>query len=241
MARLTRAQQQVRTRATVVAAARAEFASFGYTEARIDRIVARSGLTRGALYANFPSKRALYLAVLLDLDGGEATAPMESGQDVADLVEAFARVWLERLPLVSDAPADARLRLRSLSGVFGVAGMERSGTAGVDEFGSEPAEVERAALAGVARLEELMVALAWEGRASGRRLVRLAGVVRTLLDGVRHQAEVAPGVVDPFDVVRACRHLASLDLGEIWEAPHRAFVGPAEHVDRGWTPPRTGG
>ncbi|WP_259471752.1 hypothetical protein [Streptomyces shenzhenensis] len=36
MARLTRAQQQERTRAAVLVAARQEFAEFGYVEAKID-------------------------------------------------------------------------------------------------------------------------------------------------------------------------------------------------------------
>ncbi|MEV7625883.1 helix-turn-helix domain-containing protein [Actinoplanes sp. NPDC089786] len=234
MARLSRAEQQVRTRAAVLAAARAEFSEHGYAEARVDRIAESAGLTRGAIYANFPGKRALYLAVLLDLEGAEESAPMESGRDLADAVEAFARIWLERLPLTSDAPADGRLRLRSLTGVFETGGAER------------------AAMAGVARLEGLLLALALEeralegrvpegrvpeGRAPGRRLVRLAEVVRSLLDGVCHQAEVAPGVGDPFDVVRAGRHLASLDLGEAWEPPHRAFVAPAERDGRAWDPP----
>lgn len=203
----------------MLAAARAEFSAHGYAEARVDRIAESAGLTRGAIYANFPGKRALYLAVLLDLEGAEESAPMESGRDLADAVEAFARIWLERLPLSSDAPADGRLRLRSLTGVFETGGAER------------------AAMAGVARLEGLLLALALEGRAPGRRLVRLAEVLRSLLDGVCHQAEVAPGVGDPFDVVRAGRHLASLDLGEAWEPPHRAFVAPAERDGRAWDPP----
>ncbi|MEV6635897.1 helix-turn-helix domain-containing protein [Actinoplanes sp. NPDC051470] len=208
----------------MLAAARAEFSEHGYAESRVDRIAESAGLTRGAIYANFPGKRALYLAVLLDLEGAEESAPMESGRDLADAVEAFARIWLERLPLTSDPPADGRLRLRSLTGVFETGGAER------------------AAMAGVARLEGLLLALALEGRAleeraPGRRLVRLAEVVRSLLDGVCHQAEVAPGVGDPFDVVRAGRHLASLDLGEAWEPPHRAFVAPAERDGRAWDPP----
>src|SRR5690242_11043623 len=66
MVRLTRAQQQVRTRASVLAAAAEEFAQHGYAEAKVDRIAARAELTRGAVYSNFPSKRSLYLAVLLD-------------------------------------------------------------------------------------------------------------------------------------------------------------------------------
>ncbi|HET7518299.1 MAG TPA: TetR family transcriptional regulator, partial [Actinomycetes bacterium] len=72
MARLTRAQQQARTRAAVLAASRQEFGEHGYAEAKVDRIAERAELTRGAVYSNFPSKRAVYLAVLADLVEGGA-------------------------------------------------------------------------------------------------------------------------------------------------------------------------
>jgi len=66
MVRLTRVQQQERTRAAVLAAAAEEFARYGYADAKVDRIADRAELTRGAVYSNFASKRSLYLAVLLD-------------------------------------------------------------------------------------------------------------------------------------------------------------------------------
>jgi AcrR family transcriptional regulator len=74
MVRLTRAQQQERTRAAVLAAARQEFTEHGYVDAKVDRIAERAELTRGAVYSNFPSKRALYLAVLFDLVGHAASS-----------------------------------------------------------------------------------------------------------------------------------------------------------------------
>src|SRR5262245_28777906 len=98
--RLTRAQQQERTRAGVLAAARDEFAQHGYAEATVDRIAERAELTRGAVYSNFPSKRALYLAVLVDQVEGEELE--DAGPEVSrvdDALAAFARLWLDRLPL----------------------------------------------------------------------------------------------------------------------------------------------
>src|SRR5690242_5142318 len=117
MVRLTRAQQQERTRASVLAAAKAEFTEHGYALAKIDRIAERAELTRGAVYSNFPSKRALYLAVLIDLVESvreEAPTPPAS---LEDALENFARVWLERLPLGGSAWG-GRLQLRSLDGVL---------------------------------------------------------------------------------------------------------------------------
>lgn len=218
MVRLTRAQQQERNRAAVLSAARDEFGERGYADAKVDRIAERAELTRGAVYSNFPSKRALYLAVLIDSLEPSDTREPSSGLDV------FARVWLERLPLTGDTPAGGHLKLRSLSGVFD------------DEPG-------RAALAQVARLEALLLARALESGGEVRRLtsdlrrVRLAELVLTLLTGAGDLAEKAPGFGDPFDVIRACQHLATLDLGDRWDPPHLPFVDAARQVNEEWTPP----
>lgn len=215
--RLTRAQQQERNRAAVLAAARAEFAERGYADAKVDRIAERAELTRGAVYSNFPSKRALYLAVLLDdLSPADASPHQPS---LPDALDAFARVWLERLPLSGDTSASKHLRLRSLSGVFD------------DEEG-------RTALAQVMRLESVLLGRALESCApAAPRRVRLAELVLTLLHGAGQLAEKAPGFGDPFDVIRACERLAGLDLGDAWDPPHRGFVTPALAVTEEWTPP----
>src|SRR4051812_8292598 len=169
MVRLTRPEQQARTRAAVLTAARAEFAEHGYADAKVDRIAERAELTRGAVYSNFPGKRALYLAVLVDsVERHTDAAPARSSPGPAEALGAFARVWLERLPLSGDTSAAGRLPSRSLAGVFD------------DEPG-------RTALAQVTRLEALLLALALESRVPPRtepvRRVRLAELVLTLLSG----------------------------------------------------------
>jgi AcrR family transcriptional regulator len=223
MARLTRAQQQDRTRAAVLAAARQEFSEHGYAEAKVDRIAERAELTRGAVYSNFPSKRALYLAVLVDMVEHAGTWPVPaSSPGPAEALGAFARAWLERLPLVDDTPAVGHLQLRSLAGVLD----------------DEPA---RTALTQVTRLEALLLALALEShlpqhRGQVRR-VRLAELVLTLLNGSGHLAETAPGFGDPFDVARACEHLAGIDLADTWDPPHLPYVAPAQPCQDTWVPP----
>ncbi|GIH97608.1 TetR/AcrR family transcriptional regulator [Planobispora siamensis] len=221
MTRLTRAQQQERTRAAVLAAARREFAERGYAEAKVDRIAERAELTRGAVYSNFPSKRALYLAVLLDsVERPDTAAAPPSGPHEA--LGAFAYAWLERLPLAGDTPADGKLQLRSTAGLFD------------DEPG-------RTASAQLTRLEALLLALALESCApegGGRpRLVRTAELVLTMLNGAGHLAGTAPGFGDPFDVARACEHLAGLDLADAWDPPHLPFVAPARPAQDPWEPP----
>jgi AcrR family transcriptional regulator len=220
MARLTRAEQQERTRAVLLTAAEAEFGEHGYLHAKIDRIADRAELTRGAVYSNFPSKRALYLAVLADtIEQAVSDGPTSVPASVVDALEAFARVWLERLPLVDDPPADRDLRLRSLTGV-------------VDD---EPA---RTTLAQVGRLEALLLAIALERTPPrARRRVRLAELVLTLLHGASHMAETAPGLGDPFDLTLACRHLAGIDLRDTWEPAHLPHIPPAQSCQDPWLPP----
>ena len=219
MVRLTRMQQQARTRAAVLAAAREEFAEHGFVPAKVDRIAERAEMTRGAVYSNFPSKRALYLAVLIDLveKAAEPRATVSPSSRV-DALGVFARVWLERLPLVGDPAPGGRLRLRSLDGVF--------------EDGHGPA-----VLAQVARLEALLLAIALERGAPERR-VRLAEIVLTLLDGAGHRAGTVPGFGDPFDVAHACRHLAYIDLEDVWAPPHLPYVAPAKVCADAWAAPR---
>ncbi|SFR04379.1 DNA-binding transcriptional regulator, AcrR family [Lentzea waywayandensis] len=220
MVRLTRVQQQARTRAAVLAAAREEFAEHGFVPAKVDRIAERAELTRGAVYSNFPSKRALYLAVLIDQvekSGSDEPQASVSSTSKVDALGVFARVWLERLPLVGDSAPGGRLQLRSLDGVF------------EDEHGP-------AVLAQAARLEALLLAIALE-RGAPARQVRLAELVLTLLDGAGHRAETSPGFGDPFDVAHACRHLATIDLKDTWAPPHLPYVAPARTCADAWTAP----
>lgn len=189
----------------------------------MDRIAARAELTRGAVYSNFRSKRALYLAVLLDAVGRaepERDEPVPVPRSAGEALTRFARVWLDRLPLSGDADPDGRLRLRSLTGVLD------------DDPG-------RDAFAQVLRVEALLLALALENLpdGAGRRRVRVADVALTLLRGASHLAETAPGAVEPFDLARACGHLSELDLADAWDPAHLPFVPAARSTDEPWTPP----
>lgn len=56
-----------RTVRTIIAAARQEFAEYGYDGARTDRIAAGTGMSKGVLYHYFSSKDDLFVAVLADI------------------------------------------------------------------------------------------------------------------------------------------------------------------------------
>ncbi|WP_445400653.1 TetR/AcrR family transcriptional regulator [Streptomyces sp. LE64] len=217
MVRLTRAQQQERTRATVLAAAREEFLVRGYAAAKVDDIAERAELTRGAVYSNFPSKRALYLAVLLEAaEPAGAPHPARSvPPSTGEALAGFARTRLERLPLTGE-PASSR----SLVGVLD----------------DEPI---RTAFGQLARLEALLLALALEAAApepAGRQ-VRRAELVLRLVDGPGALVDPALGHGDPFDIARACAHLGGLDLADAWDPPHLPHVRPARAGAEPWRPP----
>jgi AcrR family transcriptional regulator len=87
--RLSRAEQQARTRERLLEAAAAAFAEHGLDGASIDDIAARAGYSRGAFYSNFSDKTELLIA----LCDRRLTAYRQ-----------------EQLPALLAAPAEQRLR-----------------------------------------------------------------------------------------------------------------------------------
>jgi AcrR family transcriptional regulator len=62
--RLTRAEQQARTRAALLDAAARVFVERGFHGASVEAISAEAGYTRGAFYSNFESKEQLFAELL---------------------------------------------------------------------------------------------------------------------------------------------------------------------------------
>ena len=206
---------QERNRAKVLAAAREEFTERGFRDAKIDSIADRAELTRGAVYSNFPGKRALYFAVLAE-DAARAPRPLEPGRPPDAALGAFARAWLARLPLAADD--------------------QGPGVEFLPEILTD--EPTRQAYARLTRLDSILLGLALERlTATTARLVRVAETALTTLHGASRLSAAAPGFVEPFNVVRACERLADLDLGDGWPPPHLPFVPPAHPLDEAWSPP----
>ena len=215
MSRLTRAENQERNRTRVLAAARAEFAERGYRNTKIDVIAERAELTRGAVYSNFPGKRALYFAVLADLAERAPTLspPLQPGRTTGDALAALARAWLARLPTSEEA---ARLGVDVLPEVM------------ADEATRQP-------YAQLMALDAVLLGLALERLRPDGRLVRVAETVLTALHGASQLAAAAPGFLEPFNVVSACAQLAYLDIADGW--PELPFTTRARPVDEPWAPP----
>ncbi|MGB3442288.1 MAG: TetR/AcrR family transcriptional regulator [Actinophytocola sp.] len=215
MSRLTRVEAQERNRTRVLAAARDEFAERGYRDAKIDAIAERAELTRGAVYSNFPGKRALYFAVLAGLaEQAPALSPAPApGRTTGDALAALARAWLARLPTSAES---ARL------------GMDVLGEVMADEATRQP-------YAQLMSLDAVLLGLALERLRPDGRLVRVAETVLTALHGASQLAAAAPGFVEPFNVVSACEQLAYLNVDDGWlELP---FTTRVQTVDEPWSPP----
>jgi len=90
-------ERRAKTRAALVRAAAAAFAERGYDGASIDAIAAAAGLSKGAVYANFPNKLDLYLAVigLVVEEAGErfalVAAVLQGGGDPLTAASAYFR------------------------------------------------------------------------------------------------------------------------------------------------------
>ncbi|MFF5262866.1 TetR/AcrR family transcriptional regulator [Actinomadura viridis] len=254
MGRLTRAETQRLNRAGILAAAREEFAERGFREAKIDAIADRAELTRGAVYSNFPGKRALYFAVLADLaERAPKPPPAEPPRTAREALGAFARAWVTRLPLATDRRhgearlgmdlfpevlADERTRrpfaqLMKLDALLLGLALERLGPPGPFSPGASFPGVSfpGASLSGPSSSGP--AGPPWE-RPGGRK-VRVAEAALTTLHGASQMAAAAPGFVEPFDIVAACERLTGLDLGDRWPEPQ--LVPPARPADDPWSPP----
>lgn len=113
--RRTQAQRTEGTRAALVTAGRELFVTEGYAATSTPAIVARAGVTRGALYHHFPGKRALFravveaeasaVAVAIEQASSEGTTPERALRDGSRAyLKAMRAAGRTRLLLV-DGPA----------------------------------------------------------------------------------------------------------------------------------------
>jgi AcrR family transcriptional regulator len=106
----------VESRSDLLAAGREVFSELGYVEARTEEIVARAGLTRGALYHHFGDKQGLFRAVLEEIQVELATEiavhVRTAGESVVERLRAGFQTYLDfalredvRRILLVDGPA----------------------------------------------------------------------------------------------------------------------------------------
>ncbi|MBV6658414.1 MAG: TetR/AcrR family transcriptional regulator [Devosiaceae bacterium] len=122
--RRTHAQMTSETRAKLLAAARRAFAEHGYAGTSMDELCEDAGLTRGALYHQFGSKKALLEAVVEEIDaeiGAHLDRHCEAITDPWEQLSACNTEYLRlamnpeiQQILLRDAPAVLGQRMREI-------------------------------------------------------------------------------------------------------------------------------
>jgi len=118
--RLTRIERKTRTRAELLAAARAVFLLRGFHGASVDEIAEQAGYTKGAVYSHFADKDALFLALLEEHYGRRVEAYTEimlDGESLDETYRAISSFMAEAdarepdwLPLLAEFTAHAARR-----------------------------------------------------------------------------------------------------------------------------------
>jgi AcrR family transcriptional regulator len=106
------------TRERILAAARELFGERGYEQTSVEAVLEACGVARGALYHHFPSKTALYDAVLEEVVADLAAQASRDATDGADALEnlrAGASSWMR----MSLDPAVQRIYLLDPQAVVG--------------------------------------------------------------------------------------------------------------------------
>lgn len=98
-------------RARIIAASISAFARDGYDATKMDAIAAGAGITKPVLYDHFPSKQALFLAVLQSIRDGLLARGEAIAQEGAGPEQRFRRSVDAFLAFVEQAPEAARVLL----------------------------------------------------------------------------------------------------------------------------------
>ena len=106
------------TRAQIIATATELFSTAGYEATSIEAVLAKSGVSRGALYHHFENKEALFVAVFEAIEARIAQATVEASRGIADRVEAM-RIGGEAFLDLSREPAIRQIVLTDAPAVLG--------------------------------------------------------------------------------------------------------------------------
>jgi AcrR family transcriptional regulator len=105
------------TRAALIAAARELFGEHGYSETSVDEIVARAGLTKGAVYHHFQGKEGLFRAVFEQVhrEVTDQAAAEFLGPDAWESLVRGCALWID----AHLDPAVRRIALEDARSVLG--------------------------------------------------------------------------------------------------------------------------
>jgi AcrR family transcriptional regulator len=119
----TQAERSAATRQALEAAARRLWAERGYAEVSTPEIAEAAGVTRGAMYHQFPDKTALFVSVIESVEAEVierllATVGAARPRTPADALHAAADAWLD----IASEPEVRQLVLLDAPSILGWAG-----------------------------------------------------------------------------------------------------------------------
>ncbi|QUJ68565.1 TetR/AcrR family transcriptional regulator [Photobacterium sp. GJ3] len=117
MARQTRNEMMVETRLKLIRMARKQFGTVGFAGAVMDELTGEAGLTRGALYHHFGSKKGLFLAVYQQVDQEMDQRLQQAERDAADVWSALTGRCQAFLSMATEADIQ-RIILRDAASVL---------------------------------------------------------------------------------------------------------------------------
>ena len=191
-----KAQQAARTRAALIAVARKLFAERGYSGASVDEIAAEAGVTTGALYHQFNSKRevfqATFAALEAELSAGigaiAARYPDDPWGGFVAACDAFldasTRPDVRQIIVIDGLSVLGASAWREVMNEYGLgitrAAVEAMGSAGVVK--PAPPEAMSHLILGILEQAGIYIAIAPDPAAARRDA---GDALRTLLDGLR--------------------------------------------------------
>lgn len=194
--RRTQAERSAATQQALVAAARGLWGERGYADVSTPEIAELAGVTRGAMYHQFPDKTALFVCVLEAVEAEiierlAATVAAKRPKTPADALHAAADAWIDiagepevRQLVLLDAPSILGWAgFREISQRYGLGMTEQLLAAAIDAGQLRPQPVRPLATVMIGALDEAAMSIANADDAeSERRDVR--AVVHDLIDGL---------------------------------------------------------
>ena len=202
--RRTQAERSAATQQALVAAARRLWGERGYAEVSTPEIAEAAGVTRGAMYHQFPDKTALFVSVLeaVETDVMErlaAAVGAATPRTPADALHAAADAWLD----IAGEPEVRRLVLLDAPNILGWAGFreislryglgmtEQMLNAAIEAGQLKAQPVRPLATVMIGALDEAAMSIANADDTTAEK-EQVRAVVHDLIDGLMNRAAAKP-------------------------------------------------
>ena len=194
--RRTQAERSAATQQALVAAARRLWGARGYAEVSTPEIAEAAGVTRGAMYHQFPDKTALFVSVLEAVETDvmarlAAAVATAQPKTPADTLHVAADAWLDiagepevRRLVLLDAPTILGWAgFREISLRYGLGMTEQLLTAAIDAGQLKDQPVRPLATVMIGALDEAAMSIANAAEETAER-EQVRAVVHDLIDGL---------------------------------------------------------